>query len=125
MWVEVVLGVTLLFLLWQVLKKPSDLPPGQGYNAIPFPFLLAGRWGLPLVGSVPLSLKTFEDHLRDLQKQHGNIYLWRIGSRVLVFLHDQKMVREAFTGTDFIDRPHMKMFTLNESSPKGECGAML
>ena len=45
---------------------------------------------------------------------------WRIGAQILVFLHDQEMVREAFTGTDFIDRPHWRIFNLNEKNPKGE-----
>ncbi|XP_063841591.1 cytochrome P450 2L1-like [Scylla paramamosain] len=109
MWVEVVLGAAVLFLLWQVLKKPSDLPPG--------------RWGLPLVGYVPLPFKSLEDHLRDLYKKHGSIYIWRMGVHIMVFLHDQKMAREAFTSTDFIDRPPWQIFCLGEKSPKGVVGS--
>lgn len=102
--------MALLFLLWQVLKKPSDLPPG--------------RWGLPLVGWVPLSFKkSLEEHLQDLHKQHGNIYTWRMGSQVIVFLHDYKMLRDAFASTDFVDRPNWQLFTMNEVPVKGLVGS--
>ena len=42
-----------------------------------------------------------------------------MGVHTMVFLHDQKMIREAFTSTDFIDRPNFQIFCLSEKSPKG------
>ncbi|XP_050695441.1 cytochrome P450 2L1-like isoform X2 [Eriocheir sinensis] len=64
MLVEALLFGALIFLLWQSLRKPPGLPPG--------------RWGLPLVGYIPLTRKSLEDQLQDLWKQHGDIFLGRL-----------------------------------------------
>ncbi|XP_050695438.1 cytochrome P450 2L1-like isoform X1 [Eriocheir sinensis] len=91
MLVEALLFGALIFLLWQSLRKPPGLPPG--------------RWGLPLVGYIPLTRKSLEDQLQDLWKQHGDIFLWRMGTQPMVFLNDYKLVKEAFSRPDFTDRP--------------------
>ncbi|XP_045136590.1 cytochrome P450 2L1-like isoform X2 [Portunus trituberculatus] len=46
-----------------------------------------------------------------------------MGVHNIVFLHDQKMAREAYTSTDFIDRPPWQIFCINEKSPKGVLGS--
>ncbi|XP_042882010.1 cytochrome P450 2L1-like [Penaeus japonicus] len=59
------------------------------------------------------------DQLKDLQKQHGDIYLWRIGSEILLFLHSYKLAKEAFMSSDFVNRPKWDRFTLAEDTPLG------
>lgn len=109
MLVEVVLLGALLFLLWQVLKKPANLPPG--------------RWGLPLVGYVPLPGPTVEDHLRHLSNKHGDIYLWRMGTQVMVFVHDYRLLRDALTRQEFTDRPDWDIYKFNEKEALGVVGS--
>lgn len=96
MLVEVVLFAVFLFLLLQVLKKPANYPPG--------------RWGLPLVGYVPLPGPTVQDHLRSLHKKHGDVYLWRMGTQVMVFVHDFRLLRDAFNRQEFSDRPDWLLY---------------
>ncbi|XP_050734557.1 cytochrome P450 2L1-like isoform X1 [Eriocheir sinensis] len=105
MLVEVVLLGVLLLLLWKALKKPSEYPPG--------------RWGLPLVGYVPLPGPTFKDHLRSLNKKHGDIYLWRMGTQIMVFLHDFRLLRDAFIRPEFTDRPGWQLFMFLEEKALG------
>lgn len=96
MLVQVVLFAVFLFLLLQALKKPANYPPG--------------RWGLPLVGSVPLPGPTVQDHLRSLHKKHGDVYLWRMGTQVMVFVHDFQLLRDAFNRQEFSDRPDWLLY---------------
>ncbi|KAK8391419.1 hypothetical protein O3P69_017182 [Scylla paramamosain] len=105
MLVEVVLFAVFLFLLLQVLKKPANYPPG--------------RWGLPLVGYVPLPGPTIQDHFRNLHKKHGNIYLWRIGTQVMVFVNDFRLLREAFNRQEFTERPDWMLYKTNENIALG------
>ncbi|XP_071514745.1 cytochrome P450 2L1-like [Panulirus ornatus] len=108
--VELILGLVALFLLWQTFfKKPAGLPPG--------------RWGLPLIGYIPLTMKTLEEQLDDLYKKHGDIYVWRMGTQVMVFLHDYKLTRTAFAGADFIDRPDWNLFNFFEEIALGIGGS--
>nr|XP_053655244.1 cytochrome P450 2L1-like [Cherax quadricarinatus] len=102
MMLEIVLVsvMVLLALLWQIFKKPAGLPPG--------------RWGLPVIGYVPMGIGSISEHLLDLHKKHGDIYLWKLGTRVMVFLHDYHLCREAFTRNEFVDRPDWKVFAFME-----------
>lgn len=110
MWVEVVLLMVLLLLLKKALSKPQGLPPGW--------------WGLPLIGHVPLSFKkTMEDHVLDLQKRHGNVNIWRIGTQVMVFIHDHQLIKEAFNKVEFTDRPDWIIFNLKEKPAIGLAGS--
>ncbi|XP_050695430.1 cytochrome P450 2L1-like isoform X1 [Eriocheir sinensis] len=105
MLVEALLFGALIFLLWQSFRKPPGLPPG--------------RWGLPLVGYIPLTRKSLEDQIQDLQKQHGDIFLWRMGTQVMVFLNDYKLVKEAFSRPEFTDRPDWETFKIFEDPAVG------
>nr|ACI94903.1 cytochrome P450 CYP379A1 [Carcinus maenas] len=105
MLVELVLFGGVLFLLWKVLSKPAGLPPG--------------KWGLPLVGYIPWTNKNFEEVVMDLHKQYGDIFLWRMGNQLLVFLNDYKMVKEAFSRPEFTVRPDWETFKTYEETPRG------
>ncbi|ROT68379.1 Cytochrome P450 2L1 [Penaeus vannamei] len=48
----------------------------------------------PLVGYIPLSGKHMDEQFKDLQKQHGDIYLWRMGTQVMVFLHSYQLSKK-------------------------------
>ncbi|XP_071521962.1 cytochrome P450 2L1-like isoform X2 [Panulirus ornatus] len=104
---ELVLGIVFLFLLWRTFfRKPPGLPPG--------------RWGLPLIGYIPLTMKTVEEQLHDMHKQYGDIFLWRMGTQVMVFLNDYKLTRAAFSSTDFINRPDWTLFNFFEEKALGQ-----
>ncbi|XP_050695435.1 cytochrome P450 2L1-like [Eriocheir sinensis] len=105
MLVEALLFGALIFLLWQSFRKPPGLPPG--------------RWGLPLVGYIPLTSKSMEEQIQDLRKQHGDIFLWKMGTQLMVFLHDYKLVKEAFSRTEFTNRPDWETFKFFEDPIKG------
>lgn len=107
---ELLLGAALLYLLWfAVFKKPDGLPPG--------------RWGLPLVGYIPLSGKHMDEQFKDLQKQHGDIYLWRMGTQVMVFLHSYQLSKEALGSSAFLDRPTWELFKFMEPVTLGVIGS--
>ncbi|XP_050734563.1 cytochrome P450 2L1-like [Eriocheir sinensis] len=108
MLVEVVLLGVLLLLLRKALKKPSEYPPG--------------RWGLPLVGYVPLPGPTYQDHLRNLNKKHGDLYLWRMGAQLMVYVHDFRLMRDAFSRPEFTDRPDFQIFSFLEEKVLGVVG---
>lgn len=89
---EIILGgAVLLLLYWTVFGKPSGLPPG--------------RWGLPLVGYIPLGGEYLDDTLADLQKKYGDIYIWRFGTQLQVYIHDYNLCRKLFASPDFTGRP--------------------
>ncbi|KAK4324431.1 hypothetical protein Pmani_004929 [Petrolisthes manimaculis] len=97
--VEALLWGALLLLLWLSFKKPQGLPPG--------------RWGLPLLGYIPLTTKSMSQQLTDLRNKHGDIYIWRMGTQLMVFLHDHNLVREAFNRPEIQDRPNWYSFRFN------------
>ncbi|KAK3874427.1 hypothetical protein Pcinc_020632 [Petrolisthes cinctipes] len=106
MWVEALLLVLLFLLLKKVWSKPDGLPPG--------------RWGLPYIGSIPFFSKlTLYEHLKDLQKKHGDIYTWRMGTEVIVFIHDYKLTKEILNRPEVSDRPDWIFFTLGDKPPLG------
>lgn len=47
-------------------------------------------------------------------------FRWRMGTQVIVFLHDYKMSREAFTRPEFVDRPDWLVFNFKEEKALGE-----
>ncbi|XP_047472152.1 cytochrome P450 2L1-like [Penaeus chinensis] len=107
---ELLLGLALLYLLWfAIFKKPDGLPPG--------------RWGLPLVGYIPLNGKRMDEQFKDLHKQHGDIYVWRMGTQVNVFLHSYQLSREALSSSDFLDRPIWELFRFLEPVTLGVIGS--
>lgn len=105
MLVELLLFGGLLFLLWKTFRKPPELPPG--------------KWGLPLVGYIPWSNKTVEDQVADLHKQYGPIFLWRMGTQLMIFSNDYKLVKEAFSRFEFTDRPDWETFKFFEDPAVG------
>ncbi|XP_064122206.1 cytochrome P450 2L1-like [Macrobrachium nipponense] len=109
MLIELFLLATSLVLLWVALKRPPGLPPG--------------RWGLPVIGYVPTSGKYIDDILKDFQKEFGDLYIWKFGSRIQVFIHDYHLVKQIFNGPDYIDRPDMEIFKLFEGTAYGISGS--
>ncbi|XP_042218258.1 cytochrome P450 2L1-like [Homarus americanus] len=105
MLVELLLLVALFFLLWRFFKKTDGMPPG--------------RWGLPLIGYIPLTRKRIHDQLFDLHKKYGDIYVWRFGTQVIVILHDYQLNKDAFASQDFIDRPPWNFFRYGEETASG------
>lgn len=95
----------LLFLLWKSFRKPPELPPG--------------KWGLPLVGYIPWTSKTFEDQVSDFHKQYGHIFLWRMGTQLMVFINDYKLVKETFSRVEFTNRPDWETFKFFEDPAIG------
>ncbi|KAL7640317.1 UNVERIFIED_CONTAM: hypothetical protein RMT77_009732 [Armadillidium vulgare] len=104
MFIEVFLLGVILYILWNIFKKPSNYPPGP--------------WGLPLVGSIPFDLSKIELRLEELRREHGPVISWRIGTCLFVFLCEPKLIKEAFQSQTFIDRPDFKAFSFIESDKK-------
>ncbi|XP_042884303.1 cytochrome P450 2L1-like [Penaeus japonicus] len=105
MLVEVILGAALLALIWLSFKKPSGLPPGA--------------WGLPMVGYFPLNGMSIEEQVERLHKQYGDIFLWRMGTQVVVFVNSFQLSKEVFSSKTFTNRPSWDIFNLGEKVPKG------
>ncbi|XP_047472192.1 cytochrome P450 2L1-like [Penaeus chinensis] len=106
MWVEVVLGTALVILLYlSFFQRPRGLPPGP--------------WGLPLIGYLPLDGKSIEEQVTVLHKQHGDIFLWRMGTQVVVFINNYQLTKEVFFSKSFTNRPSWDMLTLEEKVPLG------
>ncbi|KAL7644651.1 UNVERIFIED_CONTAM: hypothetical protein RMT77_004192 [Armadillidium vulgare] len=101
MFIEIVLLSLIILIIWNEIKKPSNYPPGP--------------WGLPLIGHIPFNISKIESRLEEMKEKHGNIFSWRIGSRIFVFLCDPKQIKEAFQSPSFADRPHLRMFSLYET----------
>ncbi|XP_045612488.1 cytochrome P450 2L1 [Procambarus clarkii] len=110
MLVEAVVCVALALLLWHYFKVPAGMPPG--------------RWGLPLIGYIPVTMKSLSEHLSYMHKQYGDIYVWRMGTQVVVVLHDYLLVKEAHNRTeDFVDRPNWKLLNLGSTKEVGVIGS--
>ncbi|KAL7644652.1 UNVERIFIED_CONTAM: hypothetical protein RMT77_004193 [Armadillidium vulgare] len=104
MLIEIAILCVIVLILWNAAKKPSEYPPGP--------------WGVPGFGHIPFDLSNLDFRLEELKKKHGNIFSWRIGTRLLVFLSDPKQIREAFQSSTFANRPDSMMFSLLEGDPK-------
>ncbi|KAL7640132.1 UNVERIFIED_CONTAM: hypothetical protein RMT77_009546 [Armadillidium vulgare] len=98
--VEIILLTCITLILWNIFKKPADYPPGP--------------WGLPLFGSIPFNVSKIETQLEELRKKHRTIFSWRIGSKLIVFLCQPKLIKEAFQSQVFSDRPDLILFTMLE-----------
>ncbi|XP_068216738.1 cytochrome P450 2L1-like [Palaemon carinicauda] len=86
--------ITIFLLLWAVyFRKPSGLPPG--------------KWGLPLIGYIPRDGKYIDEQVKDMQKKYGDIYVWKFGTQVQVFVHDYNICKQMFGSADFINRPDL------------------
>ncbi|XP_042888422.1 cytochrome P450 2L1-like [Penaeus japonicus] len=98
--------VTILVILayWST-RKPKDLPPG--------------RWGLPLVGYLPSNIAMFGDVIKQFKKDYGNIFTWRLGSRVVVGLNDYPLIKSVYQMPQCQGRPDFftfNIFTFNTNS---------
>ncbi|KAK4320405.1 hypothetical protein Pmani_008714 [Petrolisthes manimaculis] len=89
--VTLVLLLLLLVPLYFFFKKPAGLPPGP--------------WGLPVVGKLPDTTVDICTQVNRLRKTHGDIILWRMGSRLHLFLCEYNVIKEALARLEFTDRP--------------------
>ncbi|KAK8391552.1 hypothetical protein O3P69_017240 [Scylla paramamosain] len=105
MLVELLLFAVLMFLLWKTFRKPPGLPPG--------------KWGLPLVGYIPWTSKSFEEQVMDLHEHYGDIFLWRMGTQLMIFIRHYKLMKEAFSRSEFTHRPNWEVLKFIEEVPHG------
>ncbi|XP_064113300.1 cytochrome P450 2L1-like isoform X1 [Macrobrachium nipponense] len=95
---ETLLVLTIILVTaWAFFTKPAGLPPG--------------KWGLPLIGHIPRDGKYIDEQLKDMQKQFGDIYLWKFGTQVQVFVHDYGICKQMFGNAEFVNRPYLPSMT--------------
>lgn len=94
---EVMLVSALLFFLYYMNKMPSTLPPGIK--------------GWPFFGSLPSQNVSMVEQVRDLRKKYGDIFTWRIGGRLYIFLCKYEYIKAALNRLEVSNRP--ELFTLD------------
>ncbi|KAL7642656.1 UNVERIFIED_CONTAM: hypothetical protein RMT77_007221 [Armadillidium vulgare] len=105
MLIELILIGLVIFTLWNITKKPSNYPPGP--------------WGYPIIGYIPNGKFGFEAKINQLRKEHGSIFCWKIGAKVLVFINDYKLIKEAFQNITFANRPDLIFLSFLEDKSLG------
>ncbi|XP_063877135.1 cytochrome P450 2L1-like isoform X1 [Scylla paramamosain] len=106
MLVEAVIIILSLFCLYFAFRKPPGLPPGV--------------WGLPILGKFPSTSVRFGDQVKALRPLYGDLISWRVGSRLLVFLCNQHLIKLALSKQEFINRPDFSTFlTYSQGSFQG------
>lgn len=48
-------------------------------------------------------------------------FRWRMGTHVMVFLHDYKTIKEAYSKTEVSDRPDWFFYNIGENPGLGKC----
>ncbi|XP_064113391.1 cytochrome P450 2L1-like isoform X3 [Macrobrachium nipponense] len=102
-WTLVVLFLSLIYWLT---RKPSGLPPG--------------RWGLPIIGYVPLYTNNTRKIISDLREQYGDIFTWKIGSHVFVGLCDYELIKTTFNRPECQGRPYLFSFDMVKYHENGD-----
>ncbi|XP_064113186.1 cytochrome P450 2L1-like [Macrobrachium nipponense] len=95
------LVVLFLGLLYWLSRKPSSLPPG--------------RWGLPIIGYIPLYTTNVGNIISDLRKKYGDIFTWKVGSQVMVGLCDYELIKTTFNRPECQGRPYLFSFEVIRS----------
>ncbi|XP_064113184.1 cytochrome P450 2L1-like isoform X1 [Macrobrachium nipponense] len=90
--------VLFLGLLYWLSRKPSSLPPG--------------RWGLPIIGYIPLYTSDVRKIISDLREKYGDIFTWKVGSHVMVFFCDYELIKTTFNRPECQGRPSLFSFSL-------------
>ncbi|XP_064111559.1 cytochrome P450 2L1-like [Macrobrachium nipponense] len=85
-------------LLYWLTRKPSSLPPG--------------RWGLPIIGYIPLYTNNTRKIVSDLREQYGDIFTWKIGSHVFVGFCDYELIKTTFSRPECQGRPYVFSFDM-------------
>ncbi|XP_063877132.1 cytochrome P450 2L1-like isoform X3 [Scylla paramamosain] len=98
MLVEAVIIILSLFCLYFAFRKPPGLPPGV--------------WGLPILGKFPSTSVRFGDQVKALRPLYGDLISWRVGSRLLVFLCNQHLIKLALSKQEFTNRPDFSTFLI-------------
>ena len=73
-----------------------------------------GPCGLPFLGYLPFLKRPndFTGEMTDFSRRYGPCFSIRLGSKLLVFLSDQHLIREAFRQPVFDARPHNAFFNI-------------
>ncbi|XP_068217492.1 cytochrome P450 2L1-like [Palaemon carinicauda] len=87
-----------LGLLYWLSRKPSDLPPG--------------RWGLPIIGYIPLYTTNIGRIINDFRKEYGDIFTWKLGSHVFVGFCDYNLIKTTFNRPECQGRPYLYSFDI-------------
>ncbi|KAL7640123.1 UNVERIFIED_CONTAM: hypothetical protein RMT77_009537 [Armadillidium vulgare] len=97
MWTELVLITLLFWIIYNSFKKPSNYPPGL--------------WGWPILGYIPLGKKKFDKKLEELKSKYEKMFCWKIGERLMVFIHDFETIKDSFKSIDLVYRPQVEYLT--------------
>ncbi|XP_066942156.1 cytochrome P450 2L1-like [Macrobrachium rosenbergii] len=95
------LVVLLLGLIYWLSRKPSGLPPG--------------RWGFPIIGYIPFYTTDVGKIVSDLREKHGDIFTWKVGSKVMVGFCDYELIKTTFNRPECQGRPYLYSFDLIRS----------
>lgn len=87
----VFVGVLVVLLLLQKLRRFVSLPPGP--------------WGFPVVGRMYHLQGDMHIHFRNLAKKYGTVCSESIGNHLFVVLSDYKIIRDMFRRDDMTGRP--------------------
>ncbi|KAK7086809.1 hypothetical protein SK128_000310 [Halocaridina rubra] len=89
-----VLGIILVVVFICVLdRKPPNLPPGI--------------WGWPLLGTFPSQDIPMAEQVKALKQKYGDIFTWRIGGQLHIFLSGYEVIKTAMNRLEFSNRPQI------------------
>ena len=73
-----------------------------------------GPWGLPIVGYLPFLGRKMNVSINRLAKRYGGVFQMQLGSRKVVVISGQKLIRKALleSGTTFAGRPDLYSYQL-------------
>ena len=109
-WVLIILFILVFFAYNQLVDRAMQLP---------------GPWGLPIVGYLPFLGGKMNLTIDRLAKRYGNVFQLQLGSRNIVVISGQEMIRKALLNkpTVFAGRPDfytyktVKSFIFDDFSP--------
>ncbi|XP_069163629.1 cytochrome P450 2L1 isoform X1 [Procambarus clarkii] len=95
-------GVVMVLLLLLIKMSTSPVTPG----------LPPGEWGWPVIGYVPPGDVPLAKHVNKLRGKHGDIFLMKLGCRLLVVLANFELIKTAFAKPELQGRPHLFTFKI-------------
>nr|XP_039258472.1 cytochrome P450 2J3-like [Styela clava] len=94
------IGMATILLLYYMLKRPKNFPPGPH--------------GLPIIGYVPFMGKNPAVHLQKIWRKYGSVMSVQFGREFWVILNDYQVINQALAkqGKKFSGRPQNFVFDL-------------